>query len=220
MPTPSPIRAVSFDLDGTLYATGHHRLRLAPRLLPQLGLIRAWSAAVAAQRGREHGDLPERIVADTAARLGVSTDEARARLWFFLDRTWIPALRPRHVLPGLHDAIAVLDGRGIPRAVASDHPTAAKLAGLGLTGGWTARLDGESLGALKPSPRVLLEAAGAMDVPPGALLHIGDRLDTDALAAQAAGARYLHVLDERGSSASLARRIVALLDHPPAVEAP
>jgi FMN phosphatase YigB (HAD superfamily) len=211
---PRPIRAVSFDLDGTLYATGPHRLRLMPRLLPQLPLIRAWSAAVRELRGQRHTELPARIVADTAARLGCSATEAQARLWYFLDRSWIPSLRPAHVLPGIHDALALLDSRGIPRAVASDHPAQAKLEALGLRRGWRAALDAEAAGALKPDPTILLAAAQALEVPITALLHIGDRQDTDGEAARAAGARYLHALDEGGDTASLPSRLAALLDAP------
>ncbi len=217
-PSEPPIQAVSFDLDGTLYATGPHRLRLLPRLLPQLGLIRAWSAAVRALRDQQHDDLQNRIVDDTAARLGVDHDEARARLWFFLERTWIPGLAPAHVLPGVRDALTMLDTRGIPRAVASDHPVTAKLERLDLAHGWAAGLCAEDLGALKPRPDVLLAAARAMGCPPAALLHIGDRWDTDGGAARAAGARYLHALDEHGSTATLPQRLAHLLDAPPPSE--
>ncbi len=207
-----PIRAVSFDLDGTLYATGPHRLRLMPRLLPQLGLIRAWSAAVRSLRDTEEPELSERIVAETASRLGAPVEETRARLWFFLERTWIPGLEPAHVLPGVLDALTLLDARGIPRLVASDHPVEAKLTRLGLAEGWRAGLCAEALGALKPHPEILLAAARAVDQPPACLLHIGDRRDTDGEAARAAGARYLHALDERGSTASLPMRLAAVLD--------
>jgi FMN phosphatase YigB (HAD superfamily) len=217
-PTSTPIQAVSFDLDGTLYGTGPHRLRLMPRLLPQLGLIRAWSSAVKGHRDRPYDGLGERIIEATAARMGTEPGEARARLWFFLERTWIPGLRPAHLLPGVLDAITLLDARGIPRAVASDHPVPAKLARLGLATGWSALLDGEAVGALKPHPRVLLEAASTMGCPPAALLHIGDRHDTDGEAARAAGARYLHALDAQGSTATLPQRLAALLDAPPPME--
>ncbi|MFH1468890.1 MAG: HAD family hydrolase [Pseudomonadota bacterium] len=215
-----PIRAVSFDLDGTLYATGPHRLRLMPRLLPQLPLIRAWGAAVKEARRARASDIAGDVHQGIARRMGISEEEARARLWFFLERTWIAALRPAHVLPGLQEALTLLDARGLPRAVASDHPTADKLAALGLAQGWRTALDGQSLGAMKPFPEVLLAAAGAMGCPPEALLHIGDRDDMDGAAARAAGARYLCVLDERGASASLPARIAALLDARPEEERP
>ena len=219
-PPSSPgIQAVSFDLDGTLYATGPHRLRLLPRLLPQLGLIRAWSRTVNALRGCQHPDLPQRIIEQTAQGLGVAPAEAEARLWFFLERTWILSLTPAHVLPGVVDALTLLDARGIPRAVASDHPVEGKLTQLGLAAGWRAGLCAESLGSLKPHPKVLLAAAQALGCPPGGLLHIGDRHDTDGEAARAAGARYLHALDEHGSTASLPSRLAALLDAPPSKEA-
>ena len=219
-PHPSiSIQAVSFDLDGTLYATGPHRLRLLPRLLPQLRLIRAWSSAVQAQRGQAHPALAERIADHTAARLGVPLDQARAQLWFFLERTWIATLEPAHVLPGILDTLTMLDARGVPRAVASDHPVEGKLARLGLAEGWHTTQCAEAVGALKPSPAVLLAAARAMGCPAEALLHVGDRHDTDGEAARAAGARYLHALDEHGSTATLPSRLARALDAPFSLEA-
>jgi FMN phosphatase YigB (HAD superfamily) len=217
---PEPILAVSFDLDGTLYATGPHRLRLLPRLLPQLALIRAWSRAIRQLRGERHEALPRRIVAQTAAALGSGTEETEARLWFFLDRTWSGSLRPEHVQPGLHEALTLLDARGLPRAVVSDHAVEPKLAALGLGRGWHTTVAAEELGALKPAPLALEAAAEAMGIPCASLLHIGDRPDTDGEAARAAGARYLHVLDEHGSTRTLPERLAALLDAPRSSEAP
>jgi beta-phosphoglucomutase-like phosphatase (HAD superfamily) len=215
MSPPHPIRAVSFDLDGTLYATGAHRLRLLPHLLPQLPLIRAWGSAVNAARGAQAPDIAGDVHRGIAQRLGISEEEARARLWFFLERTWIAALRPAHLRPGLQEALTLLDARGLPRSVASDHPPVHKLAALGVAAGWCAALDGEALGGMKPLPDVLFAAAEAMDCSPEALLHIGDRDDMDGAAARAAKAHYLCVFDEKGRTASLPARLAALLDARP-----
>ena len=195
MPASPPILAVTWDLDGTLYATGPHRRRLALRLLPQLPLIRAWQEAVGTCRRAPGADLPRQIAARTAERLGCAEEEAEARLWFFLERTWIPALRSAHVPPAVQAALTLLDARGVPRAVASDHPAWGKLRALGLAEGWQAVLDGETVGALKPAPELILAAAQALGVAPAHLLHVGDRTDTDGAAAEAAGARFLHAID-------------------------
>ncbi len=211
MPQPA-IRAVSFDLDGTLYATGAHRRRLLPRLLPQLPLIRAWQASIRGLRAERSADLQAEILQRTALALALEPELAEARLWFFLERTWATTLRPAHLLPGLAQALELLDARGVVRAVASDHPPQLKLRSLGLEGGWQAQLAAETLNALKPHPDVLLEAARIMGCPPACLLHIGDRADTDGEAARRAGARFMDVRDAQGATTTLAARIAALLD--------
>ncbi len=211
---PQPIRAVSFDLDGTLYATGAHRTRLLLRLLPQLRVVRAWRATLDELRAERHPDLDQALTRGVAERLGISRERAAERLHKLLEQTWAPALRPKHVLPGLHDALAVLDARGIPRAVASDLAAEHKLQRLGLAEGWQVVLDATSLGALKPWPDLLQATAQALGCPAAQLLHVGDRDDTDGEAARRAGARYLDVHDQDGSTATLPARLAAMLDAP------
>ena len=211
MPLPA-IRAVSFDLDGTLYATGPHRRRLLPRLLPQIRLIQAWQVSIRGLRAERPADLQAEILQRSAQSLALDPERVEERLWFFLERTWAAALRPGHVLPGVARALGLLDSRGVPRAIASDHPPQLKLRNLGLGEGWQAQLAGETLNAFKPHPEVLLEAARIMGCPPVSLLHVGDRADTDGEAARRAGARFLDVCDSRGSTTTLATRIAALLD--------
>ena len=80
-----------------------------------------------------------------------------------------------------------LDRAGVPRVVVSDHPAERKLQGLGL-GGWAAVVDAEAVGAFKPLPDALEAAAVRLNLPASAIVHIGDREDTDSGMAQAAGA--------------------------------
>ncbi len=65
-----------------------------------------------------------------------------------------------------------------------------KLGALGLDGDgspFEAVFAGEVVGALKPSPRLFERALEDLRVPAGGLVQIGDRDDTDAVAAVAAG---------------------------------
>ncbi len=182
------VKAISFDLDGTLY-----ELPAMRRALRGLALGRALrprrtyrelryllQARAKFKRAREGGgDLapfPE-LEAEFAQRA-----ELEARWWI----PAIAAVGPRQGLVEVLDALALRDLRLV---VCSDHAGEDKLAALGLQGRFEAALSGEALGAIKPDPRVLQAALDRLQLEPSELLHVGDREDTDGEAARALGTR-------------------------------
>jgi putative hydrolase of the HAD superfamily len=207
MPEP-PIRrfrAVSFDLDGTLYSVRAHTFRIGWKLLRHRRLMNAWESAVASLRGSRQPKPRDAAIARMAVMLGRPPEEISAELTIALDQIWTGSLAPSHVLPGIPEAIALLDARGIPRSVASDHPPLPRLRRLGLDAGWVTLESGEELGAWKPLPDVLEACAAKMGVLPTSLLHLGDREDTDGQAARAAGAAFLQIGGKGFSTAYLAQ---------------
>jgi putative hydrolase of the HAD superfamily len=64
---------------------------------------------------------------------------------------------------------------------------AAKIAGLGITDRFEHVVASGALGFAKPDPRIFLHAASVFGVSPSEALYVGDRLQTDALGAAAAG---------------------------------
>ncbi len=110
---------------------------------------------------------------DAAARL-----EAEARVL-------IPVIRRIGPSPGV---IELLD-RVRPRTLiaVSDFDPGAKLEALGLSRYFKRIYAAERYGALKPDPRVFHAALADLGIPAPALLHIGNRADTDGAAARAAG---------------------------------
>lgn len=191
------IKAVSFDLDGTLYELPAMRRALQRLVLRRsLSPLRTWRelrwllrARAAFQVAREAGgDLAE----DGAPRAGQSKRSELEARW------WVPAIRAAGARPGVEALLAAFAERGLRLVVCSDHPGQAKLGALGLGGHFEAVLSGEALGALKPNPRVLQGALDRLGLQPDELLHIGDREDTDGEAARALGAR-LWIVPPSGS---------------------
>lgn len=182
------VEAVSFDLDGTLYSLPAMR-----RALRGFVLRRAWRplktyhelnhllrARAEFQRAREAGgDLSTR--AELRATFERRTELER--------RWWIPAIAKVGPRPGLIQVLDALRERALPLVVCSDHAGEEKLEALGLADRFQAALSGEALGAIKPDPRVLQAAVDLLGVAPSALLHVGDREDTDGEAARALGVR-------------------------------
>lgn len=177
---------VSFDVDGTLYDARRHRTKLAPLVLRHPRVMLAFRDVVAELRGAELPELPAELARRVGAKLGVSPERARALLDATVYGPWPASFSPAMILPGLTGLLHALDLERIPRAILSDHPADTKLARMGLDG-WAAVVDCEAVGAFKPSPLGLRALARRLAVEPAEILHIGDRVDTDAAMADAAG---------------------------------
>lgn len=178
------IDGVSWDVDGTLY-----ELPGLMRALRRLALRRGLTAPVATARDLLGLARRRRAFDATRAAGGVlaSPVAADARL----DALLLDAVRAAGPRPGVVEALARLRARGLRLLATSDHPAADKLEALGLAGAFEGLVVGEALGALKPSPRLLLAAAERLGMAPARLLHVGDRADADGAAAAAAGCRVL-----------------------------
>jgi HAD superfamily hydrolase (TIGR01549 family) len=102
-----------------------------------------------------------------------------------------PALASIGPRPGVPEVLARLATRGLTQVVFSDYPAEQKLRALGLDGHFARCYAGETLAAPKPSPTGLRAIARDFSLAPGEVLHIGDRPETDAAAAEAFGCRSL-----------------------------
>jgi HAD superfamily hydrolase (TIGR01549 family) len=133
-----------------------------------------------------------------AARLAgglINLDErgsdARKTL-FSLERRWYgPAIRGAGPRNGVAQVLSFLAARSIPQVVISDYESDYKLAALRLEDYFASIYVGERLGFVKPSPALFQRAAADYNIQPIELLHIGDRIDRDEKAAQAAGCQCL-----------------------------
>jgi FMN phosphatase YigB (HAD superfamily) len=194
------IKAVLFDLDGTLYQQRRMRALMALELSTLL-VTRPWSAR------RRLRALAAYRKAQEALRVSATADVSPAtQLEFAAERAGVPVQeidaivnewmfeRPLKYLPlcradGLFDLLSLLDRQGLPLGVLSDYPAEAKLRALGVAGRFSVVLCSSDLdvGRLKPHPRGFLRASEHWQIDPGDVLVVGDRLEVDAHGAAAAG---------------------------------
>ncbi len=153
-------------MDGTLYSDRFLRTRVA------------WEAV---RRGspRDLRTLGNRRnpSSDAAARFA-----AEARIL-------IPVIRRLGPRPGVAELLDRLRPRTL--IAVSDFDPEARLEALGLRGVFERIYAAERHGALKPDPRVFHAALADLGIPAAALLHVGNRADTDGAAALEAGCRAL-----------------------------
>jgi phosphoglycolate phosphatase len=180
-----PVRAVLFDLDGTLLDTAPDMAAALNALrseesLPRLpfpevrplvshGALALIRHAFPAAEGPWFESLRQRFLAIYAGALAIET-------------------RP---YGGVLEALAYLDSQAIPWGIVTNKSqglTGPLLEQLGLRARAGTIVCGDTLAERKPHPRPLLHAAAQLGVDPAASVYVGDA-QGDVLAAKAAGMR-------------------------------
>jgi 2-haloalkanoic acid dehalogenase type II len=138
-----------------------HVVRTRPELKYQLSELRREAIRTALERGNDNPDLAEKAFeVFFAARQQVTLyDDALQALEFFSSR---------------YPLIALSNGN-------------ADIAQVGLSPYFRAHVSAQAFGVGKPDPRIFHAAAGAVDVLPEQVLHVGDDAAMDVLGALNAG---------------------------------
>lgn len=195
------VRAVSWDVDGTLYSTRRLTARFWLAILSASLCGNANAAWRAAARMRRFRKRMEHVRAN-GGRL--ETDDVSIEERVALEQAWlspeIAALGPR---PGVASALGSLGDRFDSQVALSDFEPTHKLASLGLLDRFDAIYSGERLGYLKPSPEPFRRILRDLGLQPESLLHIGNRPETDGAGAAAAGCSVLLLGQEFRSFAGL-----------------
>lgn len=212
------MRAVLFDVDGTLYCQKCMRWRMAMELGRGLLTGRITPRQVhmlsAFRRNREHlsrslaVDVTERQFTDIAARFTVSPELVRG-----LVEDWMLRNPLRHLaacrFDGLRDFIDGCRARGLAIGVLSDYPAEEKLCALGVEADLIVVATDPGIGRLKPEPTGLMMMLERMGLTAEQALYIGDRDEVDGEVARKAGMTYL-IIGRRGQFQSY-RSLTGLL---------
>jgi phosphoglycolate phosphatase len=186
------IRAIAFDLDGTLVDSRHDLAEAVNRARADLGLPALAVAAVLGMVGEGARNLVRRALGDAPAP--ELLERAFERFLVHYDAVCLLRTRP---FPGIDELLAELAAApGRPRlAVLTNKPerfTRKIVAHLGWSGRFDELVGGDTLPTRKPDPAGLLRLAAHAGATAAETLLVGDSGIDEATAA-AAGARFLYV---------------------------
>lgn len=196
---PARVKAVVFDVDGTLYLQGPVRRAMLLRLLRAAAVnpVAGWRTLrtlSAYRRAQEHlrtdfsGDVAAAQIALVCERTGGDPAAVVACIERWMEQEPLTLLRQFRAA-GVVECLQACQAHGLRLAVLSDYPADAKLRALGLADLFDVVLCAQSpeIGAFKPHPRGLQVAVQRLGVDRDECLYVGDRADVDAAAAAAAG---------------------------------
>jgi putative hydrolase of the HAD superfamily len=190
----TPIKAVAFDIDGTLYP--NHRMYMASfgfamkniRLLNRFREVRA-----ELRKLRPIDDFYTTQAALLAKRTGAEVEETRQLIQRVFYGDWERVLHHVNLFPGVVELLSILKNRKLPLGVLSDFPVVTKLSVLNIENYFDVEMSSEETGYLKPNPepfRILSEGLG---VSPEELLYVGNSYRYDIEGAQALGIQTAHI---------------------------
>ncbi|TCO83504.1 phosphoglycolate phosphatase [Plasticicumulans lactativorans] len=187
-PSPTPIRCVLFDLDGTLLDT-------APDLAGALNALRAEEGLAPLPYARlrplaSHGAARLLAAGFDLGPQHAAFERLRTRFLALYRAMLAEATVP---FPGIGELLDALDARGLAWGVVTNKPgwlTTPLLAALGLAERAACVVAGDTLAVAKPDPAPLLHACALAGVPATACVYVGDAA-RDIEAGRRAGMRTL-----------------------------
>lgn len=199
-----PLKAVAFDVDGTLYPNASMYLRSLGLALTNTRLFLALEKARMSLRDRPpNGDFHQAQAEEVAQILGLPADRVRELIEDRVYTRWFRIFPRLPLFRDLVDTIQSFRNAGLKLGVLSDFPIRNRLHDLGLEGPWDCAFSSEETGYLKPHPRSFELLAERLGVGADEVLYVGNSYHYDVLGAHAAGMPAAH-LTKTARSGSLA----------------
>ncbi|MBO7431217.1 MAG: HAD family hydrolase [Spirochaetia bacterium] len=190
----SQLKAVLFDVDGTLYPQSffiktslqfflrHPRLSLAFRHLRHD--VRQFGGVE---------DLHLAQISLCAGYMRIPAERAEELLETHIYGTYMDMLSMAKPYPQVEPLLADLKEAGLKLGVITDYPTGDKLSALGFDKYWDVAISADTMGHLKPEADAFLLAAEELKISPEQIIYVGNEYKYDIIGAKKAGMKAAHL---------------------------
>ncbi|AYE36378.1 HAD family hydrolase [Borrelia turcica IST7] len=188
------IKAVVFDLDGTLYPEISMNLIMFPEFLRNIRFFLAFKRVRkeirVLQKGRSDPSSRDKLMSMQIEMLSVYLGYSKSRCEFLLNKIYYGEAfgnKFRRFKPyfGVHDLIYSLKSKGIKLGVMSDFPIATRVSNLlGIKDSfWDILYSSEDTGYLKPNKMAFLRIMDELGIQSNHVLYVGNSYEYDILGA-------------------------------------
>ncbi|MFP4362589.1 MAG: HAD family hydrolase [Spirochaetia bacterium] len=178
------IKAVAFDLDGTLYPNYRMYIHSLPFALTHLNLaIQFGKMRKVIRNIRPITDFREKQAQLLARRLSKTEEETKKIIDTIIYTKWEKSFRNIKPYPGVKETLIKLKAEGLKIGLMSDFPIKKKLEYLGLSGIWDCAFSSEECHYLKPNPEPFQKLVDCFDVPVDNILYVGNNYEYDVIGA-------------------------------------
>lgn len=189
------IKAVAFDIDGTLYADWRLYLRMVPYFFKHLSFFIMYKKV----RKMLHKNPPVpnffEYQADLFAKVAhISSDEAFDCIQRIVYQGLQPFFKKIKPYAGLEEALKTFKNNGLKLALLSDFPPEQKGDLWGLRHYFLHCLGTEKCGALKPSAHSFQILAEKLELHPSQILYVGNSIFSDIRGAKNVGMRAAYIM--------------------------
>ncbi len=193
------IKGIIFDLDGTLY---HMKWFMRPIMtllaIPDIFLLPRYMKVRKKYVDKDMGS-GENLLRSIAKDLG---NEQKVYKWLTIKfyNSFLNTLRlMQNSRPGLNEVLSGIKGKNIKIAVLSDYAKVEERLNILKieTDPIDMMISSESEGYLKPGKGPFLKIADTLNIKPENILVVGDRDDTDGIAAEKCGMQFLKITDKK-----------------------
>lgn len=188
------IKAVAFDIDGTLYPNRRMVFHSIPFLLTHFSLVKEFNEARKDLRKLENvTDFRKSQSEILAKRIDKTPEETSALVDKVFYKRWENIFKRVRPFAGLQDTIEDLKAKGLKLGVMSDFPVGNKLNYFAVDGHWDVVMSSEDTGYLKPHTRPFEVLAEKLGCKPEEVIYVGNSYRYDVIGASSAGMKTVYV---------------------------
>jgi len=189
------IKAVGFDIDGTLYPNLSMYIRTSssflyhPRLVYHFGKVRK-----EVRKTEYFGDFRDNQARLLAYSMKISNEKAADLIEHQLYQKWVYSFKGVRPFKTVRPALLSLKREGLKLGALSDFPVEKKLDFLGLSDLMDVAFSSEETGHLKPHSAPFTNMVSKLGVKPEEILYVGNSYKYDILGAKKVGLRTAHLI--------------------------